>query len=42
MTLKTRRDFLQDLARAAAVAALAREPLLWSRPIETLRPIRAW
>jgi glucosylceramidase len=42
MILKTRRDFLQNFARAAAVAALAREPLLWSQPIETLRPIRAW
>jgi len=42
MILKTRRDFLQNFARAAAAAALAREPLLWSRPIETLRPVRAW
>src|ERR1039457_739539 len=42
MTLKTRRDFLRNFARAAAAAALAREPLLWSRPIESQRPVRAW
>src|ERR1035437_3625702 len=42
MILKPRRDFLQNFAGAAAGAALAREPLLWSQPIETLRPVRAW
>jgi len=40
--LKTRRDFLQCFARTAAATALSRESLLWSQPIETLRPVRAW
>ncbi|HME57741.1 MAG TPA: glycoside hydrolase family 30 beta sandwich domain-containing protein [Terracidiphilus sp.] len=42
MTLKTRREFLQNVARAAAVSALSQVPLLRSQPIETLRPVRAW
>jgi glucosylceramidase len=42
MTLKTRRDFLQNFAWTTAAAALSRGPLLWSQPIETLRPVRAW
>ncbi|MGB8031122.1 MAG: glycoside hydrolase family 30 beta sandwich domain-containing protein [Terracidiphilus sp.] len=42
MMLKTRRDFLQDFARTAAAAALSKGPSLWSQPIETLRPVRAW
>jgi hypothetical protein len=40
--LKTRRDFLQCFSRTAAATALSRESLLWSQPIETLRPVRAW
>src|SRR5271157_5469945 len=42
MTLKTRRDFLHNFAWTTAAAALSRGPLLWSQPIETLRPVRAW
>ncbi|HEY1208237.1 MAG TPA: glycoside hydrolase family 30 beta sandwich domain-containing protein [Terracidiphilus sp.] len=42
MTLKTRREFLQNVARAAAVSALSQVPLLWSQPNESLRPVRAW
>jgi len=40
--LKTRRDFLQYFAGTAAAAALSKGPMLWGRPIETLRPVRAW
>ncbi|MFY9855114.1 MAG: hypothetical protein WAK26_14680, partial [Terracidiphilus sp.] len=41
MILKTRRDFLQYFAGTAA-AALSKGPMLWARPIETQRPVRAW
>ena len=40
--LKTRRDFIQYAARTVATATLFKRSLLWSQPIEALRPVRAW
>jgi glucosylceramidase len=42
MALKTRRDFLQFSVRAAATAALSRNTLLLSQPVEPQRTIRGW
>jgi glucosylceramidase len=42
MLPKTRREFLQLSASAAAVAALAKSSLLWSGTIESPGPVKTW